>query len=73
MVCWFLYRGVLINVWGILYLQRCNLWYRTVEPKQDSGLGLGYHQLRMVGWYRSRRNTYLSNLIIVSSGLENRC
>ena len=36
-------------------------------------LGLGYHQFRMVGRYRSRGNAYFCDLIIIPPGLENRC
>ena len=36
-------------------------------------IGLGYHQLRMVGWYWSRWYLDLGHLVAVPSGLENRC
>ena len=36
-------------------------------------MGMGYHQLRMVGGYWSRRYPDLCYLIIISPGLENRC
>ena len=32
-------------------------WCRSVGAEQNRWLGLGYHQLRLVGRYRSRRNT----------------
>src|SRR6476646_6048403 len=61
---------------AVRYLQcvpGCYLWYWSVEPEQDCGLGLGHHQLRMVGRYRSRRNTDLGDPLVVPPGLENRC
>src|SRR5688500_8065301 len=35
-------------------------------------MGLGYHQLRMVGWYRSRGYADFSNLTAVPPGMANR-
>src|SRR3954466_3939585 len=48
-------------------------WHRGVGCKQDSWLGLGYHELRLVDRYWSRRNSYLCYLIIIPSALENGC
>src|SRR6187402_807248 len=45
----------------------------SMEPEQNSWLGLGHHQLRLVDRYWSRRNIDLSDLIIIPSGLENWC
>ena len=40
-------------------------WYRCMGIEQDCRLGLGYHKLRLVGWYRSRiRSTYLCVLLL---------
>src|SRR3954462_13942170 len=36
-------------------------------------MGLGHHQLRVVGWYRSRRNTDLCDPFTFPPGMENRC
>lgn len=57
----------------LLDLQGGDLWCGTVEPEQNDRMGLGYHQLRLVGWYWSRRNTHLRYPLVVSPGLENRC
>ncbi len=40
---------------------------------KNSGLGMGYHQLRMVGRYRSRGNADLCHPFAVPPGMENRC
>src|SRR6218665_831705 len=34
-------------------------------------MGLGYYQLRLVGRYRSRRNAYLSCIVVIPSKMEN--
>ena len=36
-------------------------------------LGLGYYQLRLVGWYRSCRNAYLRDPFVVQARMENWC
>ena len=48
-------------------------WYRFVELKPYSRLGLGYYQLRVVGRYRSRRYVDFSNPFVVSSKMADRC
>jgi hypothetical protein len=59
----------LFRVWTSRSLVR----YGPVEPEQNNRMGMGYHQLRMVGRYRSRRNPYLCYPVTLSSGMENRC
>ena len=46
---------------------------RPVEPEQNHRLGLGYHQFRVVGRYRSCRNPDLRDPFIIPPGMENRC
>src|ERR1700722_4790840 len=49
-----------------------DIWCRPMEPSPDGRLGLGYHQLRLVGRYRSRRNADLRDPLAVPSGLAYR-
>src|SRR5690606_40165772 len=44
-------------------------WYLGI--KQNSRLGLGYYQFRLVGRYRARWYTNLSRIIIIPSEMEN--
>src|SRR6185312_3686566 len=50
-----------------------DLWRWAMEPASYRGLGLGYHQLRLVGRYRSRRNPDLCHSITVPPGLAHGC
>jgi hypothetical protein len=45
--------------------------YRYVGAQQNSRLGLGYHQLRMVGRYWSRRYFDLSRTFAFQTKMEN--
>jgi len=47
------------------------LWNWSLGIKQNRWLGLGYHQLCMVGRYWSRRYVNFSSTFIVSSKMEN--
>ena len=44
--------------------------YWCVEYKQISNVGLGYHQLRILGWYWSRRNFDFCGTVAFPSEME---
>src|SRR5204863_10002047 len=59
--------------WYSLCYNGGDLWYGSMEPEQNCGLGLGHYQLCMVDRNRSCRNIDFCYLIIIPPGLENRC
>ena len=67
MVDWFYHLCCLAAVWCLFCLPGSYLWYRAVEPEQNHRMGLGYHQLRLVGRYWSRRYTDLCDPIACSA------
>ena len=46
-------------------------WHRRLGTQQQRGLGLRYHELRILDRYRSRRNAHLGDSAAVSPAVEN--
>src|SRR5690554_3145140 len=55
------------GLYGLYHHNR--YWYLGI--KQNSRLGMGYYQFRLVGRYRARRYPYFSRIIIIPSEMEN--
>ena len=59
-------------IWFVLHRLDYLVWNWFVESQPDNRLGMGYHQLCLVDWYRSCRNPYFRHSLDISSKMAYR-